>query len=98
MIIHDLEISELTETKNIVFGGNSSSTSVKAVTSPDSAYSVASGVAVGDKVFTKTKTLTISKETGFSTINFAFASAEAGAKNNKNSSFSSSTGISSNFS
>lgn len=98
MVIHDLEISELTETKNIVFGGNSSSTSVKAVTSSDSAYSVASGVAVGDKVFTKTKTLTISKETGFSTINVAFAGAEAGAKSNKNSSFSSSTGISSNFS
>lgn len=97
MIIHDLEISELTETKNMVFGGNSSNTSVKAVTSSDSAYSVASGVAVGEKVFTKTKTLTISQKSYLSSINFAFADAEAAAKSNEGSSFSSSTVMSSNF-
>ena len=97
MVIHDLEISELLEANNIVIGGNFSHTNAQTFTSSDSAAAIASGVAVGDEVFTNTRTLASVNKSNFSSINFGFADAEAGAKSNGSSALSSSTSISSNF-
>ena len=97
MLINDLETSELIETNNIVIGGNSSSTSAQTFASSKSAYGLASGVAVGDQVFTNSRTLASVNKSNFSSINFGFADAEAGAKSNGSSALSSSTSMSSNF-
>ncbi|MDJ0696522.1 hypothetical protein [Mastigocoleus sp. MO_188.B34] len=98
MIISDLEISELLEANNIVTGGSYSITSAETTASPYSATGAAFGFAIGEEVYTSTKTLSMMTKGGFSSINFAFADADARAKSYGSYSLSTSTSISSNFS
>ena len=98
MIICDLEISEIMEVKHIVIGGSFAITGAQTTASPYSATGAAFGFAIGQNVFTSTRTLSMMNEGGFSSITFGFADAEAGAQSNGSSSLSSSTSMSSNFS
>ena len=97
MVVSDLLVSELIEVNHTVIGGGYSTTSAQTSASSESSSGVAFGIAIGEQVFTNTRTLSSVHKSNFSSITFAFADAEAGANSNNDSAFSSSTSLSSNF-
>lgn len=94
MIVNDLEILELVEDNNRIIGGTFTSTQAIALTSPDSSYAIASGIAVGDTTSTNVRTSALNYKTDLFSASFAFADVSALAITDSNIYLSSNTQIS----